>query len=58
MLNAIKAGYCHFDIAQAYANEKEVGEAIRESGLTAKSFSSLVKSGYPTIAATRLMPRF
>ncbi|MCW0993149.1 aldo/keto reductase [Streptococcus anginosus] len=38
VLNAIKAGYRHFDIAQTYANEKEVGEAIRESGIDCKEF--------------------
>lgn len=38
VLNAIKAGYRHFDTAQAYANEKEVGEAIRESGIDRKEF--------------------
>lgn len=38
VLNAVKAGYRHFDIAQAYANEKEVGEAIRESGIDRKEF--------------------
>ncbi|KAL5332244.1 NADP-dependent oxidoreductase domain-containing protein [Aspergillus crustosus] len=32
-LKAFKAGYRHIDTAQFYANEKEVGEAIRESGL-------------------------
>ncbi|PQE32744.1 alcohol dehydrogenase protein [Rutstroemia sp. NJR-2017a WRK4] len=30
---ALKAGYKHVDTAQYYANEKEVGEAIRESGV-------------------------
>ena len=38
VLNAIKAGYRHFDTAQAYANEQEVGEAIRESGSDRKEF--------------------
>ena len=38
VLNAIKAGYRHFDTAQAYAHEKEVGEAIRESGIDRKEF--------------------
>ena len=38
VLNAVKAGYRHFDIAQAYANEKEIGEAIRESGIDRKEF--------------------
>ena len=30
VLDAIKVGYRHFDTAQSYANEKEVGEAIAE----------------------------
>ncbi|KAL3419386.1 putative aldo/keto reductase [Phlyctema vagabunda] len=30
---ALKAGYRHIDTAQYYANEKEVGEAVRQSGL-------------------------
>jgi len=32
-LAALKAGYRHIDTAQFYGNEKEVGEAIRQSGL-------------------------
>lgn len=32
-LTALKAGYRHIDTAQFYGNEKEVGEAIRQSGL-------------------------
>ncbi|SZF01312.1 unnamed protein product [Blumeria hordei] len=32
-LTALKAGYRHIDSAQYYANEAEVGEAIRQSGL-------------------------
>ncbi|CEL04742.1 Putative Aldo/keto reductase family proteins [Aspergillus calidoustus] len=32
-LKALEAGYRHIDTAQFYANEKEVGEAIRDSGL-------------------------
>jgi diketogulonate reductase-like aldo/keto reductase len=32
-LKALQVGYRHIDTAQFYANEKEVGEAIRESGL-------------------------
>ncbi|OJJ58215.1 hypothetical protein ASPSYDRAFT_153609 [Aspergillus sydowii CBS 593.65] len=32
-LKALEAGYRHIDTAQFYANEKEVGEAIRKSGL-------------------------
>lgn len=32
-LAALKAGYRHIDTAQYYENEKEVGEAVRQSGL-------------------------
>ena len=30
---ALQAGYRHIDTAEGYGNEKEVGEAIRKSGL-------------------------
>jgi diketogulonate reductase-like aldo/keto reductase len=33
VLEALKAGYRHIDTAQYYENEKEVGEAVRQSGL-------------------------
>lgn len=32
-LAALEAGYRHIDTAQLYGNEKEVGEAVRDSGL-------------------------
>ena len=32
-LDALRAGYRHIDTAQMYGNEKEVGEAIRQSGI-------------------------
>ena len=38
VLDAIAAGYRHFDTAQAYANEKEVGQAIAESRLPREEF--------------------
>lgn len=33
ILTALEAGYRHIDTAQMYGNEREVGEAVRESGL-------------------------
>ncbi len=33
VLSALKNGYRHIDTAAAYGNEKEVGEAIKESGV-------------------------
>lgn len=38
VLKAINAGYRLFDTAQAYGNEKELGEAIRESGIPREEF--------------------
>ena len=33
VLTALEVGYRHIDTAQMYGNEREVGEAVRESGL-------------------------
>ena len=38
VLKAIDAGYRLFDTAAAYFNEKELGEAIRESGIPRDEF--------------------
>jgi len=33
VLKALKSGYRHIDTAAAYGNEREIGEAIKESGI-------------------------
>ena len=33
VIDAVKSGYRHIDTAQAYGNEKEIGEGIRKSGV-------------------------
>lgn len=33
VLSALRNGYRHIDTAAAYGNEREVGEAIKESGI-------------------------
>ncbi|KAL9112858.1 MAG: hypothetical protein Q9227_002935 [Pyrenula ochraceoflavens] len=33
-LNALRAGYRHFDSAQFYRNEAQVGEAVKQSGIS------------------------
>ncbi len=37
---ALEAGYRHIDTAEMYKNERGVGEAIRNSGIPARSSSS------------------
>ena len=38
ILDAIEAGYRHFDTASAYGNEEELGLAIKESGISRSEF--------------------
>lgn len=50
---ALKLGYRHIDGANAYGNEKQIGEAIKESGVpreelfvTSKLWGVLVRGGF------------
>lgn len=47
---ALEIGYRHIDTAAAYFNEAEVGQAVRESGIPGKRFSSPANSGFRTTA--------
>ena len=58
-LNALKAGYRHVDTAQFYANEKEVGDAIRDSGIPRSDIfvttKILVPGGSPEATYSKLL---
>ncbi len=51
MIDAIEDGYRHFDTAQMYNNEEEVGEAVRQSGVDRREFFITTK-----ISAYNLKP--
>jgi 2,5-diketo-D-gluconate reductase A len=55
-LDALEVGYRHLDTAQMYGNEKEVGEAVRDSGLDRGDIfvTSKLNNGFhdPEAAAT------
>ncbi|MGN1311914.1 MAG: aldo/keto reductase [Bacilli bacterium] len=46
VLNAIKCGYRLIDTAEAYGNEKEVGNAIKNSGISREEFYIVTKLNY------------
>ncbi|KAJ3998710.1 Aldo/keto reductase [Lentinula boryana] len=52
-LNAIKAGYRHFDTAAGYGNEKQVGRAIRDSGIPRNEIYLTTKLPNPAHAKVR-----
>ena len=58
-LNAIQAGYRHIDTAQFYANENEVGNAIRNSGIDRKDLfvttKILAPAGSPEATYEKLL---
>src|SRR6266568_1397617 len=51
---ALADGYQHVDTAAAYGNERQVGEAIRNSGLERPEALSRPRSGSVTTDTTRL----
>lgn len=46
VLNAIKCGYRLIDTAEAYGNEKEVGNAIKQSGIAREELYIVTKLNY------------
>ena len=48
ILTAFKVGYRHVDTAQFYANEAQVGEAVKQSGLPRKDIYLTTKILRPT----------
>jgi diketogulonate reductase-like aldo/keto reductase len=46
-LEALRVGYRHLDTAQAYRNEKDVGDAIKESGLSRSEIFVTTKIANP-----------
>jgi 2,5-diketo-D-gluconate reductase B len=53
---AIKLGYRHFDTAQMYGNEKDVGEGVRNSGIKREEIFVVTKVA-PENLAPRLLER-
>lgn len=53
---AIKLGYRHFDTAQLYGNEREVGEGVRASGIKREEIFVVTKVA-PENLAPRLLER-
>lgn len=50
VLVALRSGYRHIDTAAAYGNEREIGEAIKESGILRSDIfvtTKLCEASYP-----------
>lgn len=56
MLVALDAGYRHLDTAQDYGTEKEVGEAVRKSGLSRSEIFVTTKIKTSNLSAGALVP--
>jgi 2,5-diketo-D-gluconate reductase B len=56
ILAAIELGYRHIDTAQSYDTEKNVGEAIRRSGLPRDAFFVTTKVGDQNLGRDRFAP--
>src|SRR5688500_5259112 len=54
--NAIQIGYRHLDTAQLYDNEKEVGIAVRDSGISRNDFFITTKVWPSNLGAERFIP--
>lgn len=51
--SALQAGYRHLDTAQLYANEAEVGQAVRQSGIPRAEVFLTTKIRYPGITGAK-----
>jgi 2,5-diketo-D-gluconate reductase B len=56
MLKAIEIGYRHIDTAQSYDTEKQVGEAVRRSGLRRSEFFVTTKVADTQLDKAQFMP--
>jgi 2,5-diketo-D-gluconate reductase B len=56
MLTAIEIGYRHIDTAQTYDTERQVGEAVRRSGLPRRDFFITTKVADTRLDKAQFMP--
>jgi 2,5-diketo-D-gluconate reductase A len=58
VLDALEVGYRHIDTAEMYGNEKEVGEAVRESGIAREDIFVTSKLNNSFHARDAALPAF